>query len=364
MAHAHRNTWVESLEPRQLLTAAPVFATTPLTSDGAAAAHVDANLVNPWGVAFAPGGEFWISDNGTGKSTLYDGTGAALPLVVTIPGVGGSTSAPTGQVANTAGFNVTENGVTGSSAFIFDSEDGIISGWSPAVDQNNAIVAVDNSATAVYKGLAIAIVNGSSEMFAANFKARSIDVFDSNFAPVAEISGAFFDKSIPKTYAPFNVQNIGGNIVVTYAKQDRQKHDDVAGAGHGMVDVFSPTGELLLKLKRGAFLNSPWAVATATSTFGKYSGDLLIGNFGNGTIDIFNPANGRFISTVKNAHRQTLKIPGLWALTPGSGGVTESADTIYFTAGPNHESHGLFGSIGLTTAIKPVTPPPMGGGYY
>ena len=357
---------IERLESRQLLSGTPLFSTTNLVSDGAVpAAHVDPNLLNPWGVAFAPGGEFWISDNNSGKSTLYDGTGTALPLVVNVPDPGAA-GTPTGQVFNgTSGFNVTENGTTGPAEFIYDTEGGTISGWSPTVDNNNAIIAVDNSQTSVYKGLAIATTPaGASQLFAANFRTRAIDVFDSNFSPVAEAAGAFTDKSIPRTYAPFNVQNIDGNLFVTYAKQNAAKHDDVGGAGHGFVDEFNTGGKLLRRMQHGAFLDSPWGLAVAPASFGKYAGDLLVGNFKSGFIDVFNMKSGRFAGALVDANKKKIHIDHLWALTPGSGGSTESADAIFFTAGINDEADGLFGSIQLVGVAKAAPPPPvMFGGY-
>lgn len=358
---------IERLESRQLLSGTPLFSTTPLVSDGAVpAAHIDANLLNPWGVAFAPGAEFWISDNNSGKSTLYDGTGTPLSLVVNVPDPGGAAGTPTGQVFNgTSGFNVSENGATGPAEFIYDTEGGTISGWSPTVDATNAIIAVDNSATSVYKGLAIATTPaGASQLFAANFRTRAVDVFDSNFSPVTEAKGAFTDKSIPKTYAPFNVQTIGGNLFVTYAKQDAAKHDDVGGAGHGFVDEFNASGKLLRRFQRGAFLDSPWGLATAPASFGKYAGDLLVGNFKSGFIDVFKAKNGRFIGWLDGTNGKKIHLDHLWALTPGSGGPTESANTLYFTAGINDEADGLFGSIELTGIARTPPPPVMSGGGY
>jgi uncharacterized protein (TIGR03118 family) len=358
--------FVEPLEARQLLSGTPLFSTTNLVSDGAVpAAHVDPNLLNPWGVAFAPGAEFWISDNNSGKSTLYDGTGTALSLVVNVPDPGAA-GTPTGQVFNgTNGFNVTENGVTGPAEFIYDTEGGTISGWSPTVDQTNAIIAVNNSQTSVYKGLAIATTStGATQLFAANFRTRAIDVFDSNFSPVAEAKGAFSDTTIPKTYAPFNVQNINGNLFVTYAKQDAAKHDDVGGAGHGFVDEFNTSGKLLRRLQRGAFLDSPWGVAVAPASFGSYAGDILVGNFKSGFVDVFNTRSGRFVGNLVDTSKKKIHIDHLWALTPGSGGSTESANTIFFTAGINDEADGLFGSIQLAGVAKAPPPPVVSGGFY
>ncbi|HEY2587661.1 MAG TPA: TIGR03118 family protein, partial [Tepidisphaeraceae bacterium] len=289
---------VEGLEARVFLAAQqPLVAQTNLISDQAGVALVqDPNLLNPWGVAFDPaGGELWISENNAGVASLYNVSGISAPTPLTptviVPG-GGSTptsaqpSNPTGQVfAGGTGFPITENGVTMNSFFVFVGEDGAITGWNPSLDLNHAVIAVDNSAGgAVYKGATLAQTSSGTDLFVANFNSGHIEVYDSSFANVTPSSG-FSDRTIPKGYAPFNVQDVGGQLYVTYAKQDALKQNDVPGAGHGFVDVFDTSGKLIHRLQRGAFLNAPWGVTVAPSTWGRLAGDVLVGQFGSGRID-------------------------------------------------------------------------------
>jgi uncharacterized protein (TIGR03118 family) len=332
-----------------------LFAQTNLVSDGAVpAAHVDPQLLNPWGVAFVPNAEFWVSDNNAGVTTLYDGAGVKQSLVVNVPGAGGQTAAPTGQVFNgTAGFVVHKGNVSGAAVFILDGEDGGLSAWSPSVDVNNAILVYDGNTApggAVYKGLAIGNVGADTFLYAANFRSGNVDVFDSNFALVHS-KNAFKDPSIPKGFAPFNVQNINGMIAVTYAKQDAAKHDDVAGAGNGFVDFFSTKGKLIRRLHHGKFLDSPWGLTVAPTSYDKLAGDILVGNFGSGQIDAFNPRSGKFITTLDSAANTPIVINGLWALTPGSGAADSSTQSIYFSAGSNDEQDGLFGTLDFSSSI-------------
>jgi uncharacterized protein (TIGR03118 family) len=322
-----------------------------LVSDGFVPAdHTDPNLVNPWGVSHSATSPFWVSDNGTGVSTLYNGAGAsfplASPLVVTIPSPPGQTdhSTPTGQVFNTtaSGFTVSEDGRSGSAVFLFATEDGTISGWNPTVDGTHAILAVDNSdAGAVYKGLAIASTDGSEQLYAANFHGGTVDVFDSSFKQV----NSFTDPFVPKDYAPFNVQVLDGHLFVTFAQQDDEKHDDVAGPGHGFVDEFDLSGHLLERVAANGPLDSPWGLAIAPGSFGTLAGDLLIGNFGDGTINVFDRETNAFAGKLEGADGQPVQIDGLWALITGNGGNGGDPNRVYFTAGPEEEAHGLFGSL-------------------
>ncbi|HJT59384.1 MAG TPA: TIGR03118 family protein [Ktedonobacteraceae bacterium] len=310
----------------------------------------DPNLVNPWGISFSPSGPFWISDNGTGLSTLYDGQGNIQPLVVTIPpAAGGMTGTPTGTVynGNSNDFVVSKKHKSGGSIFLFDTEDGTLSGWNPNVDPTNAIRAVDNSSSgAVYKGLVIASNQSGTFLYAANFHAGTVDVFDKNFAP-AKLSGSFSDPNLPKGYAPFGIQNIGSDILVTYAKQDKAKHDDVPGKGHGFVDVFDTNGNLIKRLISHGQLNSPWGLAMAPADFGIFSNDLLVGNFGNGHINAYDPNSGAFLGTIMNSKGKAIKISGLWGLMFGNGGQGGQPNQLFFTAGLHHEADGLFGMITL-----------------
>src|SRR5213596_157273 len=262
-----------------------------LVSDGAVPAdHPDPNMVNAWGLVSGPTTPWWIADNGTGRTTLYNvGTGA-IQAIFTVPGAGGQQGTPTGVVFNGGtGFVVTNSGGTSPARFIFAAEDGTISGFRGAP----IVIAVDHSASgAVYKGLAIASTTTGDFLYATNFHAGTVDVFNSTFHPVTMPTDAFTDPDLPAGYAPFGIRNIGGTIYVTYALQDADKHDDVAGEGHGFVNAFDTAGNLLRRVASRGALNSPWGLAQAPANFGKFSGDLLLGNFGDGRIHAFNPGAG------------------------------------------------------------------------
>src|SRR5213594_3376487 len=258
-----------------------------LVSDGAVPADLlDPNLVNAWGLVSGPTTPWWISDNGTGRSTLYNvGTGT-IPLIVTVPGAGGNQSAPTGIVFNGGTGFVVNNGVgTSPARFIFASEDGTVS----AFREVPVVLVVDNSASgAVYKGLAIASTATGDFLYATNFHADTVDVFDSHFSPV-HMPGLFTDPNLPPGYAPVGIRNLGGVIYVTYALQDEDKHDDVPGQGHGFVNAFDAAGVLIRRVASKGQLDSPWGLAMAPADFGRFSGELLVGNFGNGRIHAFDP---------------------------------------------------------------------------
>ncbi|SIT41372.1 conserved exported hypothetical protein [Paraburkholderia ribeironis] len=349
------------------------YVVTPLVSNLAGAApNVDGVLQNAWGVAFSPAGSpFWINDNATGCSTLYDGAGAKVALQVSIPLPGNvipasachpvfpnnppnpAPAAPTGIVWNpSAAFLVP--GTKIQAVFIFATEDGTISAWAGGLTPaDHAVMAVDNSASpsaangAVYKGLAFAVNANGGFLFATNFRSGRIDVFGPSGAnglfTSATTSGGFIDPNIPAGYAPFGIASIDGDLFVTYAKQDDKKHDDDAGKGHGFVDVFDTDGHLLRRFASRGTLNSPWGIARASFAFGRFSGKILIGNFGDGRISVFDN-DGRFVDQLENAFGNPLAIDGLWTLTLG-GGRNSSPDTLYFTAGPNKETNGLFGTI-------------------
>ncbi len=324
------------------------YTETDLVSDQAGVATVtDPNLVNPWGLTASPTSPWWVSDNGTGLSTLYNGGGAIQKLVVTIPNSPGVTepSAPTGTVFNgTTDFVVT----AGTAAkFIFGTENGTIVGWSSGT---SGVLMVDNSATAVYKGLAIGQINGVNVLYAADFKARSVDVFDASYKPVVLDSGAFKDERIPKDYGPFNVHNIGGTIYVALAQTQTDSIDEADGPGRGFVDAFSSDGTLLRRLEWGPWFNAPWGIAQAPDGFGRYSGMLLVGQFGSGKVAAFDPTSGRFLGMMRTDRGKALQIDGLWALEFGNGGSAGPTTTLFFTAGPDDEAHGLLGTI------TPATP--------
>jgi uncharacterized protein (TIGR03118 family) len=321
-----------------------------LVSDMSGVAHTtDRNLVNSWGIARNPTGPWWVNDNGTGVSTLYNGNGdpfpLTAPLVVTIPPPEGGTgtATPTGIVFNgTKDFEVATNK---PARFIFVTEDGTISGWNPDVNQTNAVLKADNSKSgAVYKGAALALANGVPYLYAANFHNGTVDVFDTDFKKVTLPNGAFTNPSIQAGFAPFNVVNVDGRIFVTYAKQGANKHDDVAGAGNGFVDIFTPDGTLLMSLKHGPWLNSPWGAVLAPANFGKLSNMILIGNFGSGEIAAYD-LNGNFQGLMKGTDGKSITIDGLWGLGFGNGQTAGPATTLFFAAGPNGEKNGLFGTL-------------------
>jgi uncharacterized protein (TIGR03118 family) len=310
------------------------------------AMFTDPNLVNAWGMSFGQNTFIWVSDNGTGVATLYDGNGTKQSLVVTIPPPLGGTgpSAPTGQLFNDGtGFQLAANM---PALFIFVTEDGTISGWNPGVNATNAVLEVDRSPIgAVYKG--VALNNGKDRLYAANFRFGTIEVFDANWTLV----DSFTDPSTPPGFAPFNIQNLDGTLYVTFAKQDAERHDDVAGPGHGFVDILDPATNTFTRLVSGqsgkAPINSPWGLARAPSTgFGEFSGALLVGNFGDGAIHAFDPSTGTLLGQLRLSHGGPVKIDGLWALVFGKGGANNGpTTTLFFTAGPNDESHGLFGKL-------------------
>ena len=325
----------------------------------------DPSLVNAWGLVASTGSPWWVSNNGTATSTLYNGnTGAKVALTnlpcqcVIVPG------APTGVVFNGApfttgtGFVVTSGGASGPALFIFASEDGSISGWNPGVPppvpppplrSSQAIAAVKPSDANVYKGLAIATTAAGEFLYATNFRAGTVDVFDHNF--VKQPPAGFTDPSIPKGYAPFGIRNIDGVIFVTYALQDAAAHDDVPGMGHGFINAFDTAGHFLGRVASKGTLNSPWGLALAPADFGKFGNDLLVGNFGDGRIHAYDPAhtlgNDEFKhrGVLHSAGGPPLAIDGLWALSFGNGAAAGPKTTLFFTAGPEGESHGLFGSL-------------------
>ncbi len=370
------------------LTFAQHYTQTNLVSDiPGMAVTTDPNLVNPWGLARSTTTPWWVSDNGKGVSTLYNGAGAKQALTVTIPAPpsGAPPSAPTGVVFNGSATDfLLSAGV--SAKFIFVTEDGTISGWNSGA---TAVLKVDNSSSAVYKGVTTADINGARYLYATNFRSGHVEVYDTNFQPVhlprvGDSHGdwdhdgdrdhdrdrhgeePFDDDSIPRGYAPFNVQNIGGSLFVTYAKQDRARHDDVAGEGFGFVDIFTPSGKLEERLEHGPWFNSPWGIVWAPRDFGEFSNRVLVGNFGSGQIAAFDGFSGKFIRMMKTytnpatlTGEETLTIDGLWALTFGNSafGVVAATGTgsagpynsLFFTAGPQGETHGLLGTL---TAIS------------
>ena len=321
---------------------ADTYSWTNFQSDIAGVAqHVDPNLVNPWGMAASSNGTngiIWVSDNGTGVSTLYHQDGTAVSLVVEIPTAkqNRGTGNPTGVVSNTTqSFPVTKNGTSLPARFIFVSEDGSISGWNPTLDQTHAIIAVDNGTNrgvnaAVYKSATLGVANGHNFLYASNFHTGKVETYDENFHQVTP--NGFTDPNLPAGYAPFGIRNFNGEIFVTYAKQDHAKHDDVPCPGCGFVNVFDTSGNFLRRLISGGHLNAPWGLALVEGS------NLWVGNFGDGLINNYDPMTGAFIETLMRADGTPLQFDGLWDLLPLGTGV-------YFTAGIADEAHGLFGLI-------------------
>ena len=356
----------QALLPFNRRSHGPDFSQLNLVSDSQAghlnAQMQDPNLINPWGVAFSrTGSPFWVNNNHTGTATVYNvdpktNATTTIPLVVTIAtpqAVSGvATASPTGIV-----FNSDQSGfiVNGKPAlFIMDTEDGTISAWNGGT---TTTLVVDNSANsadgdpnvqpgegvgAVYKGLAIGTLkNGTTLLYATNFRHGTVDVFNSQWQQVNSLT----DGDLPAGYAPFNVQALKGDLFVSYAQQDAFKHDDVAGQGHGYIDEFSLSGKLVARVASNGPLDSPWGMAIAPKDFGKFAGDLLVGNFGDGTIDAYNLNNDKFVGKLDGVDGKPIVIGDLWALTPGNGGSAGSTGEIYFTSGVQAESSGLFGAI-------------------
>jgi uncharacterized protein (TIGR03118 family) len=319
-----------------------------LTADQSGVApNTDPNLINPWGISFTSTGPFWVANNNSGTSTIYDSNGVPNALVVTIPSASGSgQGTPTGTVANsTTGFTVSKNGHSGPALFLFDSEDGVITGWNPNVDATNAVIAVDNSAAgAVYKGMELANNGSGNFLYVANFFSRKIEVYDQNFNLV-NLAGSFTDPGVPATFAPHNIRKINNQLWVLYAKQNATKTDAVLGAHLGLVSIFDLNGNFVKRFATQGRLNAPWGIALAPANFGKFSNDILIANLGDGRITAFDPTTGQPLGQLSNAQNQPLRLPGLWSITFGNGGMGGLKNVLYFTSGPSAYAHGRFGSI-------------------
>jgi len=306
-----------------------------------AAAVTDPNLVNAWGLSSGPGLPLWVSDNGSDASTLYTGGGAGqhptvVPKVVAIPG-----GAPTGQVFNpTQRFGLPDGA---PAMFVFAGEDGILSAWNRQLTPGTSAVKVATVAGATFKGVALVQGRPGPRLLVADFGLGRIDVFDSAFRLVRMPHGAFTDRHLPAGYAPFNVAAVGDRVFVTYALR-AANNDDVSGAGHGFVDVYSTGGRLLQRFASRGVLNSPWAVTVAPKHFGAFSGALLVGNFGDGRIHAFDPRSGRLLGSLRHRNGSEIVIDGLWGLLPGNG-TSAGTNDVWFSAGPGDEAHGLLGVL-------------------
>ena len=317
-----------------------------VSSDG------DADLINSWGLVSGPTTPWWVADNGTNQSTLYDKDGVKQQLKVQVPGK------PTGVVFNlsAAGFQLTAQnntlGKTGKSAFIFATESGTILGWNGTGGANANIAAgVIATPNAIYKGLAIAALDAThARLYATDFHQGRVDVFDETFTQVMNVN-AFVDTTLPAGYAPFGIQAVGNTIFVTYALQDDDAEDDVGGPGHGFVDAFDTAGTLLMRVASGGRLSSPWGIAMAPDGWGAFGGKLLIGNFGGGLINVFDPtvqnSDGTlpYLGFLHSADGGPLQIHGLWSIHFAQGGANGTPDQLFFTAGPEQETGGLFGFV-------------------
>jgi uncharacterized protein (TIGR03118 family) len=330
------------------------FHQTNLVSDiPGMARFTDPNLVNPWGLSANATSPMWVSDNNAGVATLYQGDGTIVPLVVTIPAPTAATGGtPTGTVFNTTAsdFQITNGSKTAKAIFLFATEDGTIVGWNPAIGGlTHATLAADRSAVpnvangAVYKGLALGSVGANNYLYASNFRSGAVDIFDKDFHP-ATLTGSFTDPNLPSGFAPFGIQNIGGQIFVTYAMQNAARHDDVKGPGNGFVDIFATDGTFMRRFATRGTLNSPWGLALAPSTFGNFHGDILVGDFGDGRINAFTP-DGVLRGQLKSETNAAIEISGLWGLRFGNAGASSDPNTLYFAAGINDEADGLFGAV-------------------
>jgi uncharacterized protein (TIGR03118 family) len=329
------------------------YSVTALVSNGVPAKTTDASLVNPWGIAFLPGDFVWVANNGSQTSTLYDGNGQRNSLKVAIPSGSNGAANPTGVVANTtASFSVKKGNLSAPATFLFAGLGGTITGWTDAVDPNNAIIAYDDAAgNAVYTGLVIAESAGEAELYAADFHNNKIDQFDTTMHRLTLPPTAFIDPTLPAGYAPFNVQAVTVNgatlLYVAYAKQQGPNNNsNVDGAGLGLVDVFDTQGAFKMRLiNAGAQLNAPWGMTVAPANFGTFSGDLLIGNFGDGRINAFDPVTGAFKGTLNDGNNQPMAIPGLWGIAFGNGAEAQPVNTLFYAAGANNGAGGLYGRI-------------------
>jgi len=324
------------------------FHQTNLVSDvPGLAAITDPNLVNAWGLSSSSSSPIWVANNGTGTSTLYNTADQKVGLTVTIPNPDGGQGTPTGTVFNTStspnDFVVVNGAAHAASRFLFATEDGTVLGWNPAVKPTTAVIAVNNSGSAIYKGLTNGTVGTTNYLYASNFHQGTVDVWDGSWT-AQHWAGAFTDPNLPAHFAPFGIQNIGGWIYVTYAMQDADAEDEVDAPGLGFVDVYTTAGAFVRRLASGGTLNAPWGLSQAPANFGNFHDTILVGNFGDGRINAFT-LDGRFKGQLKSETNAPIQIDGLWGLRVGNGGQGGTVDALYFAAGIDGEAHGLYGKI-------------------
>jgi len=344
------------------------YIATDLVADQPGVAPItDPGLVNAWGIALGPtGGNFWVSSAESGISEVYGGDVGGAPLVkqsleVAIPG-----GSPTGQVFNTTtDFVVHSGAASGPAVFIFASESGSVSGWNPAVPlpapSTDAQLGFQASDDAIYKGIALANNGNGNFLYVTDFHNAKVDVLDAHYHLV-HLNGSFTDPNLPSGYAPFGIKAVESKLYVTYAQQDADKEDDVQGPGKGFIDVYDTSGHLLQRLVSQGKLNAPWGMAIAPANFGDFSNQLLVGNFGDGRINAFDPATGAFKGTLSTSPGDPIEIEGLWGLSFGNGVTAGASNALYYAAGPGDESHGLFGRITANVAGTPVVKATLTGG--
>jgi len=308
----------------------------------------DPNLINPWGIATSAASPFWVDDTGTGLSTVYTSTGSISATHAVVPLAGGKTGTgtPTGIIANATGNFAVKPGTNAS--FIFSTIDGTISAWANAVSPTQATVMIDNSTKgAVYFGLAVSsnTATNSPILYAPNFKSGKVEMYDGAWNPIAAGANAFVDPAVPAGYAPFNIWLLGGKLYVAWAKQNASGTFATRGAGLGEISVFDTGGAMIKHLVSGGQLNEPWGLAIAPANFGAFANDLLVGNFGDGTINAYDPATGAFVGTMQDTKGNNIVLDGLWALIVGNGGNGGDPNAVYFSAGTGGEKHGLLGSL-------------------
>jgi uncharacterized protein (TIGR03118 family) len=350
---------IQPLEPR-LLLATNAYLEQDLVSDGSVAAnHVDSHLVNPWGLA-VHGHGIQVADADASFSTSYDASGNSTGPAVRIPGPNSSDGSPTGVVANsdTAHFLVDTSSGPSAAQFIYATEEGTIDAWATANKNRHPVVVADRSSVgSSYKGLALASVGNNPFLYAANFSRGRIDVFDSTFK-VVRLSGGFVDPKLPKNYSPFNIQKIGSQLFVAYAKHNTGDSEEIKGASTGVIDIFKTDGTFVKRFAAGKTLNAPWGMAQAPSSFAAFSNDILIGNFGDGRISAFDPVTGAFQGQLDDSSGDPIEIDGLWGLAFGNGKAGTLKNGLYFTAGIDDEAHGLYGRLIIdTTYVFPQSVP-------